>query len=58
MGATRPHAAHTEGDKCPGCGAPWEEWPVAHKGDVVCSQRCEKAANIAPTPENAAGTVW
>lgn len=39
----RPHMQHKEGDTCPVCHRPWEEWPIAHKADLVCGQRCEKS---------------
>lgn len=39
----RPHTQHKEGDKCPVCSLAWELWPIAHKADLVCSQRCEKS---------------
>lgn len=35
------HAAHEEGDICPVCKAPWINWPMAHKGDTVCGQKCQ-----------------
>lgn len=39
----RPHQSHKAGDKCPVCGRLWEEWPMAHRADIVCGQKCEKS---------------
>lgn len=50
----RLHEAHTEEDRCPVCGLPWTQWPMAHLGDAFCGQYCEKRAGsevVEPAPE-------
>lgn len=41
-------------DACPECGAPRDDWPMAHRGDYTCSQLCEKAYNLANPPKKKA----
>lgn len=59
MGQVRQHAAHDESSVCPNpdCAAPWAEWPMSHRGDVACSQRCEAVVTGAVAHEPQTGAT-